>query len=223
MRKLIIALLLTSICAGLAIAATDDTGEIKVTCQREVSVVITTTTNMADQGGTAQVDLGTVQTGTTCKGAYFIVWNNSPSTAASIQNYSAYVTAATGLNNATGVWDTNAVNEYMIAAAFINDTSDGSGMTLTSADVPGEGVGNLITWVGGTILSPGAGADDYEAGEGETAHVRNSLLTDHDLRLGVHVQTPLAVTASAAAEKTFTLTLVAEQFTGNMLIQRLTS
>ena len=212
MKRLLVATILVGMVAGVVLAADTDTGQIRVQCNREISIEVTTTTIRTDQVSDALLDLGTVDTNATCVGRFFYIWNTSPINRASIQNYRVYFASDTGNNNelaqSDGQFDTSILHYYKVACVFTNETSViGSETEFGNDDMPARcAPADSLLWIGETRYSPVTAGYRYS---NETKHQRNSDAMFPTLRLGVAVRAPSAVSAEDAVQKTFILSILA--------------
>jgi hypothetical protein len=211
-RKASILLMLTAVCiaglAGLASAANPDTFQITVTCQRTLSVNVTTATTDGAVSYTAAISSAGMYTGVNLViPTPLYVWNDSLANSASIQNYRLSVTGGTG-NLSTANWGTTGsgvADMYVLGALFT-----AVGQTAATTDFANASTEDCLTsgtkdWTATTIFSPTTAGERYA---NEAAHPRDSNLGAATLRLWVGVGTPSA-TSAAGSNVTFTVTVLA--------------
>jgi len=201
--------------ANKLFAAQTDTFVINVTCQRELSVNVTTGTDAGerDMVYTATISSSNLPTNwSTVLPTPLAIWNNSPAYAASIQNYNLQVTGGdTGLlpNDGALSWNTTTgsgqADRWLVAGLFSK-----TGANITTSEFATDATDLIYkttskTWVaGGGIHSPVSGSNQYAT---ETSHPRNTGAAD--LLLWIGIGTPSA-TSSSGQSASFTVTVGAE-------------
>ncbi|MDI6757863.1 MAG: hypothetical protein QME32_07580 [Endomicrobiia bacterium] len=195
-------------------AAQTDTFVINVTCAREMSVNVTTATAAGERDAiyTATISSNNLPTNwSTVIPTPLAIWNNSPASAASIQNYNLQVTGgSTGLLPAdgAGAWNTTtgsgAADTWLLASVFTK-----IGASINTAEYTADAADLIYktspkAWVATGIHSPSTGTERYAT---ETAHPRNTGTAN--LFLWIGVGTPSA-TSSSGYNPSFTVTVGAE-------------
>lgn len=194
-------------------AANPDTFIINVTCQRQLSVNVTTSTLASERDAvyTATISSSDIPTNASIViSTPLAVWNNSPVYAASIQNYSLQVTAgSTALLDDATAWDpsngSGVADRWVIAGIFTNSSTWNPATTEFSSDT-GDVIpkGSAKSWVaGGGNFSPAT--VDYRYAN-EAAHPRNTSAAD--LLLWIGIGSPAAA-SSSGYNPSFTITVTA--------------
>ncbi len=205
--------LATVLFVGVSEAANPDTFVINVTCQRELSVNVTTGTAAGEMNNfyTATISSSNIATNASIViSTPLAVWNNSPISAASIQNYSLQATAGnTGLIDDAIAWNATTgsgqADRWVLAAVFTNNTTWNPPTSEFSADTTDVITkGSAKSWVAaGGAHSPATAGNRHA---NETAHRRNTAAADLLLWIGVGSPSATSLTGQSA---TFTITVTA--------------